>query len=37
LHLLGYDHGQEAERTRMWAAQTELLRKLGCPDDVIPQ
>jgi probable rRNA maturation factor len=36
LHLLGYDHGQEADRIRMWAAQAELLRKLGCPDDVIP-
>jgi probable rRNA maturation factor len=37
LHLLGYDHGQEADRIRMWAAQSELLRKLGCPDDIIPR
>ncbi len=37
LHLLGYDHGTEAERTRMWAAQSEILQKLGCPDDIIPR
>lgn len=29
LHLLGYDDEQEDERARMWAAQSEILEKLG--------
>lgn len=28
LHLLGYDHADDAERMRMWAAQDEILA--GC-------
>ncbi|GAP18089.1 rRNA maturation RNase YbeY [Levilinea saccharolytica] len=30
LHLLGYDHSQEDEKQRMWAAQTEILERIGC-------
>jgi probable rRNA maturation factor len=26
LHLLGYDHADEAERARMWAVQDEILK-----------
>ena len=29
LHLLGYDHVAEAERTEMWARQNEILESLG--------
>lgn len=29
LHLLGYDHGDEAEKAAMWAAQTAVLTRLG--------
>jgi probable rRNA maturation factor len=29
LHLLGYDHTDEAEKTSMWAAQRAILQKLG--------
>jgi probable rRNA maturation factor len=29
LHLLGYDHAQQDEKTAMWAAQTEILGALG--------
>lgn len=29
LHLLGHDHGQPTQRRRMWAAQDEILHKLG--------
>jgi probable rRNA maturation factor len=29
LHLLGYDHAQEAEKARMWQAQAEILKRLG--------
>jgi probable rRNA maturation factor len=36
LHLLGYDHGEEAERIRMWKMQAEILKAIGCPNDVIP-
>jgi len=31
LHLLGHDHGAEAERARMWAAQAEILKRLRAP------
>lgn len=37
LHLLGYDHEQETDRIRMWAAQAEILKKLGCADDIAPK
>lgn len=29
LHLLGYDHYDEAERAAMWAVQTAILERLG--------
>jgi probable rRNA maturation factor len=29
LHLLGYDHTDEAEKTTMWAVQRTILKKLG--------
>lgn len=30
LHLLGHDHGAEAEKVKMWALQAEALTRLGC-------
>ncbi|MBN2147862.1 MAG: rRNA maturation RNase YbeY [Anaerolineales bacterium] len=30
LHLLGYDHGEDAEKQRMQAAQDAVLALLGC-------
>jgi probable rRNA maturation factor len=30
LHLLGYDHADDAEKARMWARQAEILSYLGC-------
>ncbi|RUL76767.1 rRNA maturation RNase YbeY [Dyella choica] len=32
LHLLGYDHIEEAEATRMEAMETRILKGLGVPD-----
>jgi probable rRNA maturation factor len=29
LHLLGYDHGDPQEKSRMWAAQDAILKQLG--------
>jgi probable rRNA maturation factor len=29
LHLLGYDHAEAEEKTRMWAVQAEVLERLG--------
>ena len=29
LHLLGYDHAEADEKTRMWAAQAKILERLG--------
>lgn len=29
LHLLGYDHARPEEKTAMWAAQAEILGRLG--------
>ena len=29
LHLLGYDHAEAEEKTKMWKAQTEVLERLG--------
>ncbi len=29
LHLLGHDHGDAQEKGRMWAAQDEILNRLG--------
>lgn len=31
LHLLGHDHGEPAEKERMWNAQSEVMMKLGLP------
>jgi probable rRNA maturation factor len=35
LHLLGHDHAKPAEKARMWAAQSKVLRRLGLQDIVI--
>jgi len=35
LHLLGHDHAETESRSRMWSAQSQVLRKLGLPDLVI--
>ena len=32
LHLLGYDHAEAEEKSRMWKAQAEILAKLGLGD-----
>ncbi|MGD8603839.1 MAG: rRNA maturation RNase YbeY [Anaerolineales bacterium] len=32
LHLLGYDHGNPAEKADMWSRQTLILERLGLPD-----
>lgn len=32
LHLLGYDHAEEAEATRMEGLETAILARLGLPD-----
>jgi probable rRNA maturation factor len=29
LHLLGFDHAEEADKARMWKAQSEVLERLG--------
>ena len=29
LHLLGYDHAEAEEKTRMWEAQAEVMSRLG--------
>ena len=31
LHLLDYDHAESDEKSRMWAAQAEILAHLGSP------
>jgi probable rRNA maturation factor len=33
LHLLGYDHDEDANRLNMWAIQSEILRSLGSSID----
>ena len=32
LHLLGYDHAEPEEKSRMWKAQAEILNSLGLGD-----
>jgi probable rRNA maturation factor len=32
LHLLGYDHADPEEKTKMWLAQSEILQKIGLSD-----
>ena len=29
LHLLGHDHAEAEEKTRMWNAQAEVMSRLG--------
>ncbi len=31
LHLLGHDHASAADKSRMWAAQAEVLKRIGLP------
>jgi len=35
LHLLGYDHAEAGEKARMWAAQIEILERLGVSASII--
>ena len=35
LHLLGHDHAGAQERAMMWAAQAEVLERLGVPASII--
>jgi len=35
LHLLGHDHAETEEKNRMWAAQNEILTRLGVPSTII--
>ena len=35
LHLLGHDHARQAEKNRMWAAQTAILHSIGLGGIVI--
>lgn len=35
LHLLGHDHAGKQEKVRMWAAQSEVLTKLGISPSIV--
>lgn len=35
LHLLGHDHAGKEEKNRMWAAQSEVLTRLGIPPTIV--
>jgi probable rRNA maturation factor len=35
LHLLGHDHAEPEEKTRMWEAQSETLTRLGIPPSIV--
>jgi probable rRNA maturation factor len=35
LHLLGHDHSRAKEKARMWAAQSEVLTKLGISPSIV--
>jgi probable rRNA maturation factor len=35
LHLLGHDHAEAGEKARMWAAQVEVLERLGVPSTIV--
>jgi len=37
LHLLGHDHAEPLEKSRMWAAQAEILATLGLAGLTIPE
>ena len=36
LHLVGYDHADPSEKEAMWAAQAEILKRLGCQVTIPP-
>ncbi len=35
LHLLGHDHAELKDKARMWAAQSEVLSRLGIPPTIV--
>jgi probable rRNA maturation factor len=35
LHLLGHNHAEAEEKARMWAAQSEVLERLGVPPAIL--
>jgi probable rRNA maturation factor len=35
LHLLGHDHARSGEKERMWAAQAEILKRLGISPKIV--
>ena len=35
LHLLGHDHAEADEKSRMWAAQAEALERLGISPNIV--
>ncbi|MGA2503038.1 MAG: rRNA maturation RNase YbeY [Anaerolineales bacterium] len=35
LHLLGHDHAGTKDKARMWAAQSEVLTRLGIPPTIV--
>ena len=35
LHLLGHDHAEAEEKARMWAAQSEVLERLGVSPEIV--
>ena len=37
LHLLGYDHAEAKEKTKMWKAQAEILESIGLSGIVIQE
>lgn len=37
LHLLGLDHAQPADKAGMWAAQAEILTRLGLAEIALPE
>ncbi|MHB0987747.1 MAG: rRNA maturation RNase YbeY [Bellilinea sp.] len=37
LHLLGHDHAEPTEKTRMWTAQAEILDQLGVRINQLPE
>ena len=37
LHLLGHDHAESGDKARMWAAQAEVLKRLGLENLRMPE
>lgn len=35
LHLLGHDHAEAEEKARMWAAQAEILERIGISPSIV--